>query len=93
MALRIGVRNMYRYGYYMMTPGRAFPFGGLVSLIFWAVLISLVVGLLVHFFDNLADNKEERAEDSDSALEILKKRYTEGKITKKEFLEMKEDIV
>ncbi|MCL4353230.1 SHOCT domain-containing protein [Patescibacteria group bacterium] len=85
---------MYRYGYHMMGTS-AFPLGGLISIIFWALLISLVVGLLVHLFDSR--NAEEAAdenslENNETALAILKKRYVKGEITKREFVEMKKDI-
>ena len=80
----------------MMAPVQStgFPFGGLITIIFWVLLISLVVGLLVHLFDNreTRDENNEEIEDSDSALEIIKKRYARGEITKKEFLEMKKDV-
>lgn len=83
---------MYRYGYHMMAP--AFPFYGLISLIFWALIISLIVGILVRMFDNRSEAEENKneLENSDDALEILRKRYAKGEITKKEFLEMKKDI-
>jgi putative membrane protein len=76
----------------MARPVAGFPWGGLISVIFWALLVSLIVGLLVHLFDKRNTEDENEIEDSDSALEILKKRYAKGEITKKKFLEIKKDV-
>ena len=76
----------------MTRPVTGFPWGGLISVVFWVFLVSLIIGLLVHLFDNRNREDENEVEDSASALEILKKRYVKGEITKKEFLEMKKDV-
>jgi putative membrane protein len=84
---------MYHYGYYMMAPTSVFPFGGLLGIIFWILLISLIIGFLVHFFDNRDTNDyDEKDNNYVGALGILKRRYAKGEITKKEFLEMKKDV-
>lgn len=53
--------------------------------IFWLILIVLVlIGIKVIF---------QQRGDSDSALEILKKRYAKGEITKEEFEEQKKTLL
>ena len=53
--------------------------------IFWLILIVLIlIGLKVIF---------QQCGDSDTALEILKKRYAKGEITKQEFEEQKKTLL
>jgi putative membrane protein len=82
---------MYRYGYNMMGVGPVFPFDGLIGLVFWVLLTFLTIGLLARIFRHGSKMNGEEGE-SGSALQILKRRYASGEITKKEFEEMKKDI-
>jgi len=76
--------NYYGYG---MHPG--FGFSGFFDL-FWFVLI---LWLFVAIFRRLFNHLPPKDSGLDNVpLEILKKRYAQGDITKKEFLEMKKDI-
>jgi len=63
-------------------------FGFIPMILFWIVLIVGIV-LLIKLM-SLGDRK--RAPDSESALDILKKRYAKGEITKEQFEQMKEDL-
>ncbi|MCF8241557.1 MAG: SHOCT domain-containing protein [Melioribacteraceae bacterium] len=56
--------------------------------LFWIVVIVLVVYLIVRF----ANQQNTRTTSNESALDILKKRYARGEITKEEFDEMKNDL-
>lgn len=84
-------------GYRFMGPGfmRGFGFypfgGGLLSL----VLGVLIVVGIVWFVTALARSPEPPRESmpmSESPLDILKRRYAKGEITKEQFEEMKRDI-
>lgn len=56
--------------------------------IFWIIIIGAVVYLIVRF-----NNQNNRfTQHSESALDILKKRYAKGEISKEEFEEKKKDI-
>lgn len=72
---------MDSYGYGMMSGGY-----WIIGLIFWLlVLIGLV--LLIKYLWEGGAKKEE------SALELLKKRYARGEISKEEFEEKKKDLL
>ncbi len=62
-------------------------FGGWM-MIFWFVVI--VVGILI--FTRLFST-ERKSESNESPLEIIKKRYAEGSITKEEFEEKKKNLL
>ena len=62
------------------------PLGMIVMVLFWALIIGLVVKLFQFFFSSKDSHKES------SALDILKKRYASGEISKVEFDQMKQDI-
>jgi putative membrane protein len=68
--------------------------GGFFGFGIWPFLIILGVIFLIWaiFAHRHNDTDEEISDEIDTALEILKKRYAKGEITKKEFLEMKKDI-
>ena len=65
--------------------------GGGFMMIFWIVLLALVVYLVVRAArgENVLSAKSSQG---DSALDILKKRYAAGEITKEEFEEKKRDM-
>ncbi|MBZ0177967.1 MAG: SHOCT domain-containing protein [Melioribacteraceae bacterium] len=56
--------------------------------LFWIVIIVLVVYLVVRF----VNQQNTRTTSNESALDILKKRYARGEITKEEFDKMKNDL-
>jgi len=60
--------------------------GGIMMIIFWAVVIYFIV-YLVH------NNKINNTNKSNKALEILEERYVKGEIDKKEFEEKKKDLI
>ncbi|MBT8764078.1 SHOCT domain-containing protein [Desulfohalobiaceae bacterium Ax17] len=59
-----------------------YPFGGAVMMIFILVAVALIVYFLVK------KNSQKEA----NAMDILKKRYARGEISKEEFQKMKEDL-
>lgn len=63
--------------------------GGGFMMIFWWGLIIVGIILLVKW---LSDQKSQTRTE-DSALEILKKRYASGEISKEEFEEKKKDLI
>ncbi len=72
-----GFGNMMGYNYY--------AYGGFI-MIFWIIILILIIYILFRVFNNQGFNF-----GSDS-LEILKKRYAKGEISKKEFDQMKKEL-
>ena len=69
-----------------------FMFGGMwFGWIFWIVVIVLIIWLVVNQSNK---NKQiyQPPRAGDSAIEILKRRYAKGEITKEEFEQMKKDL-
>lgn len=70
--------HFYTRGFFGFSP---FPF-----------FLVLGVILLIWAFAGHRGNKEEEGNGEETALEILKKRYARGEITKRQFAEMKKDV-
>ncbi len=63
-------------------------FGGMIMMVlFWIVVVVGIVALI-----RWVSGQSPGERSSPSALEILKKRYARGEITKEEFENMKKDI-
>ncbi|MDO8567217.1 MAG: SHOCT domain-containing protein [Dehalococcoidales bacterium] len=82
------------YGYGMMGP---WMMGGywwgwfmpIIMIIFWGLVIWGIVALV----RGLSRGDAGSATQADSALEILKRRYARGEITKQEYEERKKDLI
>ena len=57
--------------------------------IFWIVIIGVIVWLVIN---NQKKNQQNLPPKEESAMDILKKRYAKGEISKEEFERMKKDI-
>ena len=60
-------------------------------ILFW-VLMVLVIVLLIRGFRTSKGSGREAGPATESALDILKKRYARGEIHKEEYLEKKKDL-
>lgn len=86
----------YGYGWGgMMGPwmmgGWGFPFlGGIVMLLFWGLVIAGIVWLVQSLSRGAGPGIS--APPAESPLEILKRRYAKGEISKEQFEEMKRDL-
>jgi putative membrane protein len=95
--------NHYTYGPHMM-PGYRYPFQapmfgrGILGLVFWLVILGggalLVAGLVALFTRGRRPSGQALppAEPQESAIEILRRRYARGEITREEYDMMKETI-
>lgn len=65
-------------------------FGMWFGYIFWIAIIAIIIYLLI----KIANQKETPTinQHNESALDILKKRYARGEISKEEFEQIKNDI-
>jgi len=62
--------------------------GGIMMLVFWVAVIVGIVFLVKWIVDQSRTNQRR----DESPLEILKRRYAAGEITKEEFEEKKRDL-
>jgi len=69
-----------------------FGFGGLFMIIFWMVIIGLGVWLISSLVSRTSSQPPSNLPPTESALDILKKRYARGEITKEQFDEMRRDL-
>ena len=73
---------------YGMMDGYGMSYGtGIIGLIFWILVIIGLVLLIKYLWESSGAKREQ-----ESALEILKKRYARGEISKEEFEEKKKDM-
>jgi putative membrane protein len=79
-------------GYYspMMGRGRMYGYsmGGSFMGIIWIALL-LLIGFGIYYF---IKNKDIKSDSNEMPLDILKRRYAKGEITKEEYKQMKEDL-
>lgn len=74
---------MYTYGFY---PFHMFGFAWMV--ICWA----FVIWLIVHFVRKFTHHDCRHEQHTENALDVVKKRYAKGEITKEQFESIKKDI-
>ena len=65
--------------------GFGMGFGAIIMVLFWGAIIWLVISLI-----NAGTKKSE--ETPESPLDILKKRYARGEITRELYLEMEKEL-
>ena len=65
-----------------------FGYGGM----FMWIIFLIVIGLLIYFIVNAQKTKSQTPTQNESHLDILKKRYAKGEITKEEYERMKKDL-
>ena len=56
------------------------------------ILFLIILGLIVYFIIKSTKSKRDDTSFKDTALDILKKRYAKGEITKEEFDKMRKDM-
>jgi len=81
-------------GYGMMGPGMMGGFGsmGLMS-VFWVLILGLIIWAVFALARGVSQPTGSDSGASDSALNVLKKRYAHGDINKEEYDEKKKDLV
>jgi len=80
----VGYGHMHK-GWHMIMP---YGYGGLAMWLLLIAVIGLVVYLVIQFSKGTGDGKRIH----ETALDILKKRYIRGEISKEEFEHMKQDL-
>ena len=73
---------------HMMNSGYGYGYGG----IFMGILIIIVIGVVVYFIIQSTRAKTSGGPLQETPLDILKKRYAKGEISKEEYERMKNDL-
>lgn len=82
---RICSQGPYEWGH-MMHFG--FGYGG----IFMWIIFLIVIGLLIYFIVQTQKTKDRTPTQNESPLDILKRRYAKGELTREEYEKMKKDL-
>jgi putative membrane protein len=89
--------GMFGYGPGLMHGNFGFGmmngFGGIFMLLFWIVIIGLGVWLIVSLVSRTNSQPPASLPSAESPLDILKKRYARGEITKEQFDEMRRTLL
>ncbi len=72
--------NFWPFGWFGMG------FGFIFMVLFWGLVIWLTVWIITQYL------KPNKASKSETALDILKRRYAKGEITKKQYESMKKEL-
>jgi putative membrane protein len=80
------VNKMYGYDHNM------FGFGAFWMIIIWIIIIVALVLLIKSLVGKGSSGSGEKS-DGPSAMEILKRRYASGEISKEEFEQKKKDLI
>ena len=91
----LGYTGVGSYGFRGMMGGYGFPMmgwaGGLGMLLFWALVIAGVVWL-VRSTSQGREHPVDKGPASEPPMDIIKRRYASGEITKEQFDEMKRNL-
>ncbi len=81
------------YGGWMMGPGMMSGYAGMgVMSLVWIVFLGLIIWAIVVGARNHVANSDNLDYASDSALNILKRRYARGEVSKKEYEDKMKDL-
>ena len=73
-------------------PGRMMNYGfGYGGMFMWIIFL-IVLGVVIYFIVHTLKSKNVAGQAQEMPLDILKKRYAKGEITKEEFDRMKKEI-
>lgn len=76
-----------QHGWHMMDWNHMdYGYGGIIM---WIIFL-IIIGVIIYFIINRG--KFIKREEDETALEIIKKRYARGEITKEEYERMKKDL-
>lgn len=89
--------GMFGYGSGMMNGNFGFGmmngFGGIFMILLWVVIIGLGVWLISNLVSRTNSQPPSNLPSVESPLDILKKRYARGEITKEQFDEMRRTLL
>jgi len=93
----LDIGGVFGAGRFRLGPMLGIGFGGvlapILSILFWVLIIGSIVWLLSGIVSRPAAHTSSNTTTlSESALDILKKRYARGEISKTEYEQMRQDL-
>ena len=76
--------------------GMMYGWGGgwmILGVIFWVLIATGIIFLVIWISDRNESSNLTLTESEDTAMEVLKKRYAKGEITKEEFEQIRRDLL
>jgi len=73
--------------------GWGMEFGGVFMILFWILVIVGVVVLIKFLIGGSSRDRSAHDEGHESPMDVLKKRYARGEISREEFEEKRRDLV
>jgi len=67
-------------------------YSGYGGMLMWLILIIVIVAIVYFVLERGKNSGNQNRSNRESPMEVLKKRYAKGEITKEEFDKMKRDI-
>ena len=94
LPLVFGLISGWQYGGWgMMGPGMMGGYGTMFFMpILWIVVIGLIVWAVVASVRSASESGDRGSSKTDSALDVLKRRYARGEINREEYDEKKKDL-
>jgi putative membrane protein len=80
------------YGDYGMWPGMMGGYGYGYGGMFMGILFLILLGVAIYFIVQNVKSKDEIGQAKESPIDILKKRYAKGEVTKEDFDRMKNEL-
>lgn len=62
------------------------------DIVMWGLLL-IVIGVVIYLMVNRSSQQQSFSKDTETPLDIIKKRYAHGEITREEYEQMKHDVV
>ena len=83
---------MHGYGYYPIM-GSGFSIVSVLFFIFFVVFVVLIIKAIARGNKETEQEDDREWKETDTALQILRERYAKGEITKRQYMDMKEDLM
>jgi putative membrane protein len=84
---------MHGYGYSGMMRPAGFDFFSIIFFILFVLFVVFIIKVIVRGSHGTGSDTDEELKGDDTAIQILRERYAKGEITKRQYLDMKKDLL